>query len=235
MTVCPVPVKFRDLLNQTAIGSRRLHAGARIDGEPADVQLVNHGRGPRQAEWLIAAPIEVLVRNDALWRGARVVDVGERQVRPRRRGVVAHGESGIVIRRWNNRPGARVQYQLVRVEAVPEMGRIRSGDAKAIELPRPNPFEAFSNGIVGLSGTPPALTRPIVVSRKTGCSFGAFDDDGSTCPCPLPCHRRGSISVGPDGVTSRRATVRASRGGQSSMDRLQEHGAFGFRRHVLHL
>ena len=134
-------LQVRDLLNQTAIGPGRLHAGARIDREPADVQLVNHGRGPRQAERLIAAPVEVLVRDDALWRGARVVDVRERQVLPRRRWVVAHGESGIAIRRWNNRPGARIQHQLVRVEAMPVMGRVRSGDAKAIELPGPNPFE----------------------------------------------------------------------------------------------
>ena len=49
--------------------------------------------------------------------------------------------SRIANRHRNNRSGARIQHQLVGVEAVAVMGRVRSGDAKAIELPRPNPFE----------------------------------------------------------------------------------------------
>ena len=62
---------------------------------PAQVELADDRRGPGQAQRLVALPIEVLIRDDTLRGGSGVVEIGERQVLPGRRRVVADGESGI--------------------------------------------------------------------------------------------------------------------------------------------
>ena len=143
-------LQVRDLLDQAAIRPGELRARTRIDGVAADVQLVDDRRSPGVAERLIALPVEVSVGDDALGRRVRVVHIGERQVL-RGRGRIVAGRAGRVMA-GDGRDGGRVRihHELVRIEAVPLVGRVRSRDAKPVELARGDAGQPHVPDVAGL-------------------------------------------------------------------------------------
>ena len=144
-------LQVRNLLDQTAIRPRE--SGRRRSGSigvAAHVELVDDRRCPGVAERLIALPVEIRVGDDALRRGGRIVDLGEGQVLLGRRRIVADGGAKIATRSGRDRGGVGIHHELVRIEAMPFMRRVRSGDAKSVELAGPDPLQPHVPDVAGL-------------------------------------------------------------------------------------
>ena len=83
--------QIRYLLDQTAIRPWKGRSGAGMSGVTAHMEFIDDRRFPGTAEWLIALPIKIRVRDDALRRAIRIVGFGEGQILLRRRRIVPKG------------------------------------------------------------------------------------------------------------------------------------------------
>ena len=121
-----------------------------MDSIAAHVKLIDDGRLPGVAEGLVALPVEIRVGDDALGRGGRVIDLGQGQVFLGRGRIIAESRAKVAAREWRDRGRVGVHHKLIRIEAVPFAGSVRSGDAKPVELARLDPLQPHVPDIAGL-------------------------------------------------------------------------------------
>ena len=65
-------------------------------------------------------------------------------------GIVADGGAKIAARERRDRGGVGIHHELVRIEAMPLVRRVRSGDAKPVELAGPDPLQPDVPDVAGL-------------------------------------------------------------------------------------
>ena len=107
--------------------------------EALHVQLVDHGLVPRTRGRTVFLPVERLVDHDRLRDRRGVVLVVELEIGVVPAGHVREHVAGLPVDGALDRLRIRVDQELVRVEAVPLLGRPAPVDAVAIALPRPDP------------------------------------------------------------------------------------------------
>src|SRR5450755_3682929 len=105
------------------------------------MEFIDNSRFPGMTERLIALPIKIRVSDDALGRGSRIIGFRERQVLLRRRGIIAKGRKKIAAANGCDRGRIRIYNELVRIEAVPSMRSVGSGETESVELSRFNPLQ----------------------------------------------------------------------------------------------
>ena len=128
-------------------GDRRAEVGM-APRHPLHVRLVDHRLRPRPLRRPVGAPGVRRHHDPALGHRPRAVAPVEREVRPRMADAIAV-ERVVPAQLALKRPRVGVEQQLVRVEPVPGLGRVRPVRAEPVELPRPQVGKVAVPDLVG--------------------------------------------------------------------------------------
>ena len=118
-------------------------------GEAFDMHLVDDRVIPRhELPAGLAAPVEAGIDHDAFGHEGRAVTLVEGSVVARLHLVAEH--RGIPCQGAGLRPRIGIEQQLVRIEAMAVLGRVRPVHAIAIEAARPDPRQVTVKYLVGI-------------------------------------------------------------------------------------